>query len=347
MNILPETPKKKLLKPWSIQIELTHGCNRFCDFCAIRTSWKTKEDRKLNFLNLEMADRISKELNSWLPNGKRIEFGMHGEPSLNPKTLDIVKVFRTNFSKAQLLIYTNSDILFKNGIFNESFVESLFSNGLNFLLIENYDGEKQMEKFINAFSSYGTINYYDTNFNMYSYHGTTDKKVIMLGSIAKHDHEKRQRRLNNFGGNVDYNLTEKYGIKILEHPLEKRCVLPFREMIIEWDGIIPACCVDWKRNLIMGKYPEDGTLETIWNSDSFKNLRQLLYRRNRFVSPCCKCDFDGGFRQGLIDDPEDFPFDENTNLSRLEDLYKKYAEYHDKYSKFKIFHENISSNNFF
>ena len=129
-------------QPWSIQVEPTQGCNRMCPFCGIWGMWRKPEDKKLEFMTAELAAQIAEELNSWFNGkGKRVEFALQGEPLLNPDIVEIVKAFRENYPKAQLLVCTNGDRLHKNyQMVNYDLVYALFDAGLNYLVIENYDG---------------------------------------------------------------------------------------------------------------------------------------------------------------------------------------------------------------
>lgn len=50
-------------KPFSINVELTEGCNAFCEFCGIRGMWRTQEDKQFKFMSVELAELVSKSLN--------------------------------------------------------------------------------------------------------------------------------------------------------------------------------------------------------------------------------------------------------------------------------------------
>jgi len=326
-------------EPWSIQIEPTYGCNKKCDFCAITMMG----DKKVNFMSLELADKISKDLGNWLDH-KRIEFAVRGEPLLNPNIFEIINKFRINFKKSQLTMYTNSIKLYKNKNLKIDVIEDLYKSGLNYILVENYNGIEEMKKFQDDFSDAGYEIYYyhldkkDKHFwNFLTYHGYNDKKIIILNSVSDNKTTKKQRELINCGGNVDFSLKHKYGYRELEKPLEKKCVKPFRELSIFSDGTIPICCMDWKKECIIGKFPEDGTLKEIWNSQFFDISRRLILDRKRYFNPCKKCDYFGGYRQGFLDVEEDKKFSVDNYEKIFEDNYLKYNRYHDKDAKYSFY----------
>ena len=110
--------------------------------------WRKPEDRVLKFMDSVLARDIAYELNKWFDGkGKRIEFALQGEPTLNPNILEIIAEFREHYPKCQLLVSTNGDhlgfdplgVLLSKGSKVVS-VEKLFESGLNILMIEAYDG---------------------------------------------------------------------------------------------------------------------------------------------------------------------------------------------------------------
>ena len=60
-------------------------------------------------------------------------------------------------------------------------------------------------------------------------------------------------------------------------------------MAINSDGTVSACCVDWKRKLIVGN-AKDNSLVDIWNGQRYNNLRikHLKGRRNK-IAYCKNC----------------------------------------------------------
>src|SRR4030066_89778 len=84
---------KKQEPPFCIQIELTEGCNLMCSFCGVHGIRQSAGMYK--FMTIDIAIKIVSLLQSshgWNP---RIEFAMHGEPTLNPNFVEIIKLFNT------------------------------------------------------------------------------------------------------------------------------------------------------------------------------------------------------------------------------------------------------------
>src|SRR5512135_1233867 len=94
--------------PWCIQPELAEGCSwRFgsgkgglCSFCGIQAIRSGPGEFK--FMTVGTAMRIAEGMIGW--NEKpRIEFAMRGEPLMNPKHLEIFRIFRDRLPNAQMM----------------------------------------------------------------------------------------------------------------------------------------------------------------------------------------------------------------------------------------------------
>lgn len=311
--------------PYNTQIELVEGCNLFCKFCGIYGIWDKKENRELKMMDIKLAESISKNLSQWWKKGKRIEFAMHGEPTLHPNILDIIKIFRNDNKNAQLQLTTNGTKL------TPVLVQKLFKNGLNLLLIDTYrtSTERKIETILQNINI-PYFNYYEKDCpNPYYYNGNKQKCIILFGDLAKNNRKKMQRTICNHAGNSNEKYLTKYGAKKITSPLRKKCTKPFRELIIHWDGTVPLCCMDWKHELIIGKFPIDGNLKKIWHSEIFNIFRNLLYNKQRWFRPCYKCDFTGGPRIGLLKKPE---------LKKVSGIQKEIEKHYSKMDKYA--HEN-------
>jgi len=127
--------------PNNAQIELVEGCNRMCDFCGLHGIWALPEHRVIKYMDSTLAEEIAKSFGKWWTKGKRIEFAMHGEPTLHPDVHRIIAQFRKHNPLAQLQLTTNGLKLIKEG---SEYVNALFNAGLNFLLVDTYSRVKEI-----------------------------------------------------------------------------------------------------------------------------------------------------------------------------------------------------------
>lgn len=308
--------------PHNIQIELVEGCNRMCSFCGIQGIWKNKKDRKIKFMESKLSRKIAQDLGIWFDK-KRIEFAMHGEPTLHPYLISILHFYRYYCKRSQIQMTTNGIILLKEG---KSLIKDLFNAGLNILLVDTYTKREELIELCSGLDNIITKDYYNSNaINPYYYNNHKLKVILIIESLDKVDGQKQQRKILNHAGNGNVENLKQLGIRPLLKPLVKKCSRPFREMVIHYDGTVPMCCLDWKHESIMGKFSRDGSLEDIWNSLQFQYVRQLLYNKQRIFRPCFKCDYNGGFRLGFLKKPEEPQVD----------LINQMINHYIKYDKFK------------
>lgn len=313
--------------PYLIKIELTFGCNRLCDFCGLNSVWRTKEDRRLAFMSVETARVLGDDFKEWF--GKRkIEFSLRGEPAINPALFEIISIFRESCPSGQLLMYSNGIIFRKRG---KNFVKELFKAGVNVVILDTYEHREESILVARA-SGIQTIDYYeDKSFNPYYNHGEKTKIIVVMDDIGKRNKERVTRTLSNVAGNISPEAAAKYNIQLLAAPLPKMCGRPFKEIVIHYDGVVPICCVDWKEECILGKFPEDGGVRDIWNAEAFNAIRVRLQNKSRLHLPCYLCDFNGGFRLGLLPKVGDpLPDDQISRL--IIGNYQKYDYLCNKYA---------------
>ncbi len=276
--------------PFSIQVELTEGCNRGCAFCGLR-GMRKKGTEPLYFMTKSTATRIVDEIVrvGW---HSRIIFSMHGEPTLNPNYLNVIRLFRKRLPTAVLSVMTNGCGIVHGEAGIEQAITKLKQVGLNDLIIDIYtkgdDGSQ-----IKEFCEQNNIP-----------HQTLGSGVPLYGS----SHTKFRILFNppiqtEEGAAINRHLCNHCGAAApLDFSYEgKRCARPFREMTFRYDGSVALCCNDFR-----GQYPigniNDRNIDDLWQDKRFQAARILLYagERGAFV-PCRGCNA-LSHRVGLLPD---------------------------------------------
>jgi len=329
--------------PYNIQIELVEGCNRMCDFCGIHSIWSHAADRKIKFMEEWMFKGIANSLKDWGFNAKRVEFAMHGEPTLHPLLPQVIKCYRESLPLAQLQVTTNGIKLLEKG---PLYITELFNNGLNILIVDTYVKKEEILKVLHGVTSAKLLNYYVDSYNCYHYHGNKDKVIVLMGDLGEVSGTRKARTIINHAGNGEVHNLRKYGVVPLQAPLVKKCSRPFREISVHYDGTISLCCLDWRHEAVMGKFPEEGSFEQIWNSPIFKTLRDQLYSKKRDIRPCYRCDYNGGFRLGFLKAPNKEGLLTDSEVLRHFTIYSKYCHNNAK-DPIKYVQKNTGINTFF
>lgn len=273
-------------RPYSTTIEIVRGCNKRCDYCGIYSVPKEIVKMTQNIL-------IECSIVMYHMGIKRIEICGRGEPTLHPKLINYIDIIRSINLQAQIHLTTNGLRLTNNLILK------YFKAGGNIISIDCYNNT--LEYYKNKFREFPIIELNTSNFSPWSYHKPNTKMICLIDDLKTTDKKERSNRrknLSNLAGNVNFEEVRKYGIYPLKNPLLKKCVRPFREIFILYNGLVPICCWDFSEKLIMSNIWD---IEKDWyNSKKIKKIRMLLYNKQRTFSPCNICDYNGGFRIGLL-----------------------------------------------
>jgi molybdenum cofactor biosynthesis enzyme MoaA len=299
------TDRRALIEPpWLVKIELTKGCNLRCKFCPVSESPEFQASNVVapaGFLDLGMAAEIGFQLSMWAPR-VRLEFTMRGEPTLNQDAAAIMSTFRRHLPAAQLSMFTNGTGWLKDG----GLAAELLDSGLNILNVDcynnTYDRFSRLADTVHGLRPDIEI----TDFRKLNAYGKVPRghrrKVInLVPDIADPAHLVGVRRIHNMAGNLAPVQLERYGLKPLAAPLEKKCARPFRELTLTWDGHVLICCHDWSEKDVLG-HVSDG-LENIWYGNHHHAILVALYEKRRTAAPCNTCDYAGGHRLGFLRDP--------------------------------------------
>ncbi len=280
--------------PFSIQVELAKGCNLQCSFCGIN-GFQEKPNSNFNFMTLGTAERIAEEISfaNW---NSRIEFAMHGEPTMNKQWLDIIAIFRKHLPKAQLMVTSNAGgIVASKDI--QGTVLKFFKNGGDILAVDEYMGIKLCDKVRRGIDEFELE---DEGITVYEYpadkagnpHQRSKKKFLTF--IAPIDVSKTGTHsdLNNHcgsGGELDTSMSTK------------RCAKPFREISFNWDGSVNLCCNDFIGEYHCGNI-HNSDIEDLWNNEYFQAARRFLMVPDRnALRPCRGCTAKS-HRVGLLPD---------------------------------------------
>ena len=285
--------------PNSVQVELTEGCPLACWFCgiqSIRDNGASRAEKRhghgsgpFRFMPVEVARRIADELAraGW---SSRVEFAMHGEPSLHPQLLEIVAHFRKVLPQTSLLITTNGAGIASSPL---SKILALWDAGINTIALDDYAHSPYMPKIrplLPALQDVGEqVACYPQDKDANPHHRFSGRRVVVIHDIASNT--TGNHLLTNEGGNSGGPCDE---------PLQQRCARPFRELAFRHDGRVAVCCDDWKGVFITGDIRKM-SIETLWNSPAFDAARRKLYHSQRDFGPCRGCNI-RTVRNGLLPD---------------------------------------------
>ncbi len=278
--------------PFTIQIELSEGCNvkvtrsdgsvGLCEACGLNSIRPGPGDYK--FMTEETAELVAGQIAAVNWNSQLL-FAMHGEPSMNPKMCEIIAIFRKHLPKAYMVMLTNG-----GGFIKDNRIANVFKAGLNTLAIDDYEGAGLVER-IPFQDAIVPIKYYPEDKEANPHHRHKGQMIVRIQDIktaTKGTHSK----LNNHAGSGMPPNKDFWG---------KRCAKPFREIGVRWDGTVSGCCVDWRNEIEAGN-THDKSISDIWQGDVLNAMRRILIVGARDkINLCSGCDHPS-YRVGLLPD---------------------------------------------
>jgi radical SAM protein with 4Fe4S-binding SPASM domain len=235
-----------------------------------------------------IANRIRDE--GW---NSRIEFAMHGEPTLNPQLSEIIGLFRDRLPRAPLMLTTNGLPLQHHVLGFGWVVDMLFDSGLNVMALDDYRGLK-VAPLARAYAIKHGVELHeypeDPRGNPHRRHSVKTRMITIIRDISLNSDGTHAHLSNHAGAAAPLN----------DSCNGKRCALPFRELSIRWNGNVAICCNDWRGTFKVGNAVQD-TLEEIWHHPAMYAARKHLLRGERVFAPCKGCDHTS-YRVGLLPD---------------------------------------------
>jgi MoaA/NifB/PqqE/SkfB family radical SAM enzyme len=288
--------------PNAIQIELVEGCNLACSFCGIQAIRDNKADGPQNIhgkasspykiLTAELAQTIADQIkqamyvDNWNP---RLEFAMHGEPTMHPDYCGIISIFRKILPKTSIMMTSNG-----GGLLGDitAKVNALMEAGVNILFLDNYDRIKIVDKIQERYAGPYPVYQYpkDKNGNPHRRRKATDKDIVVGLDLTLATNGTHAQVSNHAGSAFPLNHSQQ----------GKRCAKPFRELSLRWDGNVALCCNDWAGVYKCGNVQEEPIIK-LWQNNAFYAARTKLYHGQRDFGVCNGCD-NVTLRNGLLPD---------------------------------------------
>jgi hypothetical protein len=283
--------------PNAVQIEFTEGCNLACTFCGIN-GIRAKAGGPFLFMTPAVASRVARGLadvirtHGWNP---RIEFAMHGEPTMNPDHVQLVQIFRAHLPHQPLMMTSNGGGLLKGDTARN--IDALLDAGLNVLALDNYSTVNIVPK-IQARVAEDPLGvratWYDypaqPEGNPHRRRNVQARDVVVVADIASTDTGTHSTLSNHCGA----------AAPLSDHMNGKRCAKPFRELSIRYDGNVALCCEDWRGTYRVGNATVSN-LDTLWQGAAMRAARRKLYHGERDFGPCKGCTH-RSYRTGLLPD---------------------------------------------
>jgi MoaA/NifB/PqqE/SkfB family radical SAM enzyme len=232
----------------------------------------------------------------------RVEFAMHGEPTMHPSYVEMIRIAGAHMPKNQLMVTSNGGGLLMHGGPMIT-IPALFNAGLTILALDDYQDvqiigkvreiQDELEAKLKADGHDVLVCDYpgDARGNPHRRLDRGSGLISYIRDISASNSGTHSSLNNHAGAAFPPSLVAKH----------KRCAKPFREMSIRWDGNVAICCNDWRGVFKCGNIVTDG-LVAVWDSTAMDAARRHLVKGDRSFAPCQGCDA-LSYRVGLLPDP--------------------------------------------
>ena len=266
--------------PFEVQIGITNRCNLDCIFCPHRIS-----KRKKGNMELDLLDHI---LNQVSPYVDTVDLSFDGEPFLHPNWVECIEACHRH--KINPMLETNAMLM------DESMSREVLAVGISSITFsidaatpETYSKLKpsgnyrrvvsNVEKFL---SLAGKVERRKKPYIQIQF-VRTEENSSEAGEFLKYWQGKGAdvvhiKPMLNFAGSV--------GPAPLE-PARRPCLFLWSSLAIQYDGVVPICCLEIEGRTNMGN-ARDQTLKEIINSPGFISARTLHGKGAYREHPICR-----------------------------------------------------------
>lgn len=249
--------------PCLISIETINRCNSTCSFCPAN---RNNDKRPFARMEESLFHKIIEELAELKYDGY-LNLYVNNEPFIDVRIEDWYRYAKEHLPLAKMLLYTNGTLITK-----ERFDKII--PYIDKMIINNYSEDLKLHRNIKELYDYikesGKYNEKDI--------------TIQIRYI--------EEILTNRAGAAPNKSKKKNNGKI--------CVMPFTDFTIYPNGTVGLCCSDALEKTNYGNL-NTTSLYAIWNSDTYRELREKIGVNRDNYAFCKGCDFvDAGIRNQFM-----------------------------------------------
>jgi radical SAM protein with 4Fe4S-binding SPASM domain len=269
--------------PHTVRVETTNHCQADCSFCPRSTIGRAK-----GFMKQDLFEKVVAECAA---GGCRL---MHlhgfGEPLLDKQLPDRIRMCK-DAGIPRTKIFSNGDLL------SGEMAERLLNCGLDEIKISIDGADSQEFNLLRVGLDYDRV-----MDNVKAFRAMRDKTKVLKPTIVAatcqtSNRKKTQTLLQGVVDHIDYSPLHNWGGalgKLTNERVRKPCDRLWRTLTVLVNGDVALCCQDYRGQEILGNVANE-TIESIWNSQRYRELRQLHRNSEQqqiaVCKDCVKCFF--------------------------------------------------------
>ncbi len=275
--------------PIHLDVEITNFCNLGCPMCPRTVQIKEGIFGKVEHIDFNLFKKL---IDEGAENGLcSVKFNYLGEPLMHPRVAEMVK-----YCKDRGIL----DVMFNtNGVLlKEKMSYDLLEAGIDGIFIsfdsvkkEEYESIRVGAKFedvVNNVKQFTRIRnsnekFFGTQIRISKILLPTESEQDLLDYIKFwEDHVD----VIGFGSLLDLE-----GSHEMPYNPKYRCDQPWQRLFVRQDGIIFPCCIDSKKNYVLGNAFQESIRE-VWNGEKLNSLRKA-HKCGRYneIGMCKNCEY--------------------------------------------------------
>lgn len=275
-------------KRYTIAVEVSSWCNAKCSFCPNSFMKRKKEIMTMEIFN-KMVERIVDE--GIQP--KQFNLTGTGEPLLDKNLFKKIDILKETFPEAEVFFPTNLCLA------TNEVIKKIVDSKLDFISISlNADNKKDYFK-IMRLDYNRTINNLERLIRL---RNKKHKKMRIYLSVAANPINKKSinsfvRRWQPLVDGVNINWVHSWAGAVKDVGITKSvspkypCRSLFEQIVIQSNGDIPLCCVDYEGRFVGGNVMKNPILETVNNGVIGKIKSKHLSGKTGKIKMCADCRF--------------------------------------------------------
>jgi radical SAM protein with 4Fe4S-binding SPASM domain len=244
--------------------------------------------RNHNNIDINLFNKIMVEID--IQGKRQIALHKDGEPLLHPNIIEILARVKRN-NQHTVYLTTNGHLL------KADIIHSILENKIDVI---NFSIGAESEEFYSKVRGRG---FKKVISNIKSFLTSIEKSIwkpkVIVQIIDLKEYEEMNEEIiafKKFWDNYDVEIEVwkklTWGtFENIKFSYRYPCYSLWNSFNINSNGIVTACCMDWKQDLIIGN-SEDKTIEEIWKDNLLNNLREKhVLGEEESIEMCINCNY--------------------------------------------------------
>lgn len=262
--------------PLHVDFEASFRCNLNCPMC-FRPHIERKDWNDMDFsLYKKGIDECGKF------NLYSIRLNWRGEPTLNPRLIDMVAYAKDKGVK-EVSFITNGLLV------DRKYAKELIKAGLDYLtysvdgMYEQYEELRFPVKFEQITERIRDM--YELRNSIGG--GFPRIKIQAIWSYMHNISEEYYKYFKDITDLISFNTYDDYSLTFMPQNPALICQYPFQRITITWNGEIPMCISDWSITTNVGDLRNE-TIQDVWHGEKMSYYRKMHSQGNRMELKCCQ-----------------------------------------------------------